>query len=435
MLSGVHKRSSARRPPSRRGLLALLLLAILLAGVLASGCGSSLRGKVDGDDARADIDDSPHSSCATTVLGALGSVAQRVYAEGVQSERTASALKMIESSSALREAVEAGDVPGARRAAKALIATGHLTDLRVVRGAGSPLIDLGGPALAPLRGTLAGADGKPIASFVTSVWADGGLIAETNGIAEASTVLQSGTHQLGGEFTLPAGQLPPQGTLTREGVAYQYTSFAAGAYPDGAPVRVYLLRSISSIEPLCGTSEEDTVTSTLSRIARLIYQAEAGQRTLTQIHRVQRNGALLQAVVHRDPAAARTAVKALLHHHIVRLRVSAAGKLLSDVGGPFVLAPVQAPLKLHGRPIGSFVLSIQDDEGYKRLANRLAGLDVLMYMGTRLVKSTIGFSPGPVPRSGPFSYRGKNYRAFTFDAKAFPSGPLRITTLIPIPYS
>jgi hypothetical protein len=31
--------------------------------------------------------------------------------------------------------------------------------------------------------------------------------------------------------------------------------------------------------------------------------------------------------------------------------------------------------------------------------------------------------------------RGKSYRAYTFDAKAFPSGPLRITVLIPLPYS
>ncbi|MEA2334092.1 MAG: hypothetical protein QOG40_582, partial [Solirubrobacteraceae bacterium] len=55
--------------------------------------------------------------------------------------------------------------------------------------------------------------------------------------------------------------------------------------------------------------------------------------------------------------------------------------------------------------------------------------------GSRLVKSTIGFSPGPIPTSGPVSYRGKRFRAYTFTAEAFPSGPLRITVLIPIPYA
>jgi hypothetical protein len=125
----------------------------------------------------------------------------------------------------------------------------------------------------------------------------------------------------------------------------------------------------------------------------------------------------------------------LLTQHIVRLRVSAGGRLLSDVGGPYVLAPVNATLRLGGRTIGSFVLSIQDDEGYLRLTKRLAGLDVLMYMGSKLVKNSLGPMPGTVPASGTYHYRGHTFRVFTLHAKAFPSGPLRIVVLIPIPYS
>jgi hypothetical protein len=60
---------------------------------------------------------------------------------------------------------------------------------------------------------------------------------------------------------------------------------------------------------------------------------------------------------------------------------------------------------------------------------------VLMYMGGKLVKSTLGASPGAIPMSGAVSVRGKSYRAYTFTAQAFPSGPLRITVLIPMPYS
>ena len=88
------------------------------------------------------------------------------------------------------------------------------------------------------------------------------------------------------------------------------------------------------------------------------------------------------------------------------------------------------------------MLSIQDDEGYLRLAKRLVGLDVLMYMDPtahpELVKNSLG--PGargfhPFPRSGPYNYRGHTFRVFTLDARSFPSGPLRISVLIPIPYS
>jgi hypothetical protein len=153
---------------------------------------------------------------------------------------------------------------------------------------------------------------------------------------------------------------------------------------------------------------------------------------------VQRDQALLHAVAARDPLATKAAIEALLTEHIVRLRVSAPQKLLADVGGPFVLAPVSAALRLEGRAIGSFVLSIQDDEGYLRLTRRLAGLRVLMYTNAahpQLVKNSLGPSPGTVPASGSYVYRGRSFRVFTVNARAFPSGPLTIRVLIPIPYS
>ncbi len=419
--------------------VALAASAALGAIVALAGCGSTIRSSAGGQ-ARAGIHPSAPATCAGTVLEALGHIATRVYREGVASERTGSALHVINGSAPLRRAVEEGSVRGARSAARALLATGHLTNLRVMHR-GQLLAEAGRPgAVAPLRGTLLGAGGAPIGSFVTSVWANDGLVAETNGITEGLTVLRaggpsSGWRTVAGSVQLPSGELPAQGTLTRGGVAYQYTSFPGSSYPTGEPLRVYVLRTVSSTAPLCGTSAEQTLVTTVSRVARLIYDGEAGRRTLAQIIRAQQSGALLSAVARRDPAATRRAAEGLLNQHIVRLRVSAGGRLLSDVGGPFVLAPVHAPLRLGGRTIGSIVLSIQDDEGYKRLAQRLAGLDVVMYMGGRLVKSTLGPSPGTIPTSGPLSYRGRSFQAYTFGAEAFPSGPLRITVLIPTPYS
>lgn len=440
MFARVRNRSARCRSTLPRAAAVAAALAMLAA---LNGCGGGLRHSV-GAEASADVEPADPSSCPASALAALGHVAVRVYREGIDSERTVSALRMIKASAPLRRAVEAGDASAARRAAQALLATGHMTNLRVVRG-GNVLVDLGGAAVAPLSGTLSGATGKPIARFVTSVWADGGLVAETDGIAEGLTVIRTepalgtGRALAGAAFELPSGKLPAQGTLTRGGAAYAYTSYPARAYPNGEALRVYLLRSVGSLSSLCGASPQDTTVNTLTRIARLIYEGEAGRRTEPQVRRVQRNQALLRAVARRDPVATRAAVAALLHEHIVRLRISAGGRLLSDLGGPFVLAPVQAPLRLGGRDVGSLLLSIQDDEGYKRLAQRLVGLDVLMYMGSQLVKSTLGstpaLAPAAVPPSGPFSYRGKRYRTYTFNGSAFPSGPLRITVLIPIPYS
>jgi hypothetical protein len=40
-----------------------------------------------------------------------------------------------------------------------------------------------------------------------------------------------------------------------------------------------------------------------------------------------------------------------------------------------------------------------------------------------------------VPASGAFEYRGHRFRVFTVNASAFPSGPLTIRVLVPLPYS
>jgi hypothetical protein len=413
-----------------RATVAIAMIAAL------SGCGSSLRnGSVaDASNVTGVPSASASDACTATVVGTLGKIVKRVYDEGVASERTATARHLIAASLPLRRAAEAGDARAARAAAEALVASGHITNLKVLHG-GRVLADVGGSqALTPLNGTLTGAGGSAVATYVTSAWSDSGFLAETKGISEGSVALRAGGRSLAGSFALPPGELPAQGALTVDHVTYRYASFPAAAYPAGQ-LRVYVLRSLASAAPLCGRNEEDTLVNTLSRVASNIYAGEVGRRTLGEVQRVQHDPALLSAVAAREPAATRQAIMGLLNQHIVRLRVSSGGRLLSDVGGPYVLGPVSAPLRLNGRTIGSFVLSIQDDEGYKRLAGRLAGLNVLMYMGSALVKNSLGPNPGSVPDSGTYNYRGRTFRVYTLHAQAFPSGPLTINVLIPIPYS
>jgi hypothetical protein len=385
-----------------------------------------------------DADASPAAAtpvpCQATVLATQRSVGERIYDEGVESERTRSAYHLIGASSSLRDAVERGDAAAALQAAKALIATGHMDGLTLLRG-GRVLASAGtSQALAPLTGNIVGASGSVVGQFVTSVWANRGLIAEITGVTGAGTIVRSGTLTVAGKFRLPATSLPDSGTLTLAGARRIYTSFPAAAYPDARPARVYLVRSLSTTKALCGATAEDTTVNALAQIARAIYRGEAGPRARFEVRRVQHSAPLRRAVARRDPAATRRAVVALLNQHIVRLRVSAGGQLLADVGGPFVLAPVHAALHSGGRTTARIVLSIQDDEGYLRLARRLAGVDVLMYMGNTLVKNSLGPAPGTIPEQGRAVYRGHRFRVFTVHAGAFPSGPLRITVLVPVPY-
>ncbi len=421
----------------RVAVLALLVFALAAGYVFQSRRGSPAHASVD------PLPSGSSGACGPTVLEALNQVTQHVYDEGVSSERTEIAMRLIKGSRALREAVENGDAGATRTAAQALLASGHLTSLTVIRGT-QTLADLGSEgALAPLHGSILSATGVPIASFVTSVWADRGFLSELKGVVEGDVALREGNHSIAGSFAMPAGTLPPAGTLTEHGTVFQYASFPGSVYPSGS-LRVYLLRSVSSTARICGASTQDTLVNTLGRVAALIYAGEGGPHALTQVHNAQQNSALLQAVAERNPVAARKAVVGLVydHSHIVRLRVSAGGHLLADVGGPYVLAPVSAPLRLHGKRIGELVLSIQDDEGYLRLARRLVGLNVLMYMNPtthpELVKNSLGPGVGgfsSVPASGTYHYRGHTFRVFTLDARAFPTGALRIRVLIPIPYT
>jgi hypothetical protein len=421
---------------AKRAAIALALLVALAIGYVASTAGGSDDPQLGGT----------ASACGATVLQVLSQVTQRVYDEGVSSERTEIAMSFVKGSRTLREAVEHNDSGAAHSAAQALLAGGHLTNLTVIRD-GKVLASVGAEgALAPLHGSILGATGAPIASFVTSVWADRGFLSELKGVVEGDIALrESNNHSLDGSFEMPAGTIPPAGTLTEHGTVFQYASFPASVYPSGS-LRVYLLRTADSTAHFCGATPQDTLVNTLSRVAALIYAGEGGPHALTQVHNAQQNSALLQAVAERNPVAARKAVVGLVydHSHIVRLRVSAGGHLLADVGGPYVLAPVSAPLRLHGKRIGELVLSIQDDEGFLRLARRLVGLDVLMYMNPtsahpELVKNSLGPGVGgysSVPASGTYHYRsGHTYRVFTLDARAFPAGTLRIRVLIPIPYS
>jgi hypothetical protein len=404
--------------------------AALATLLLAAACGS---GSSSGTQASAP------KSCPETVLETLGHVVRRVYREGVFSERTIVAQQVIEHSLPLREAVERGDAAAVGAAANALVAKGRLTNL-IVTAAGRTLANVGGPALAPITGTLAGASGRPIATYVTSVWSQRGFLIESDAIAEGLVAIRVDHRNAGGSTLLPDGRIPASGDITVGGVPYQFYSFGGKVLP-GAPARIYLLRRLAAVTPLCGVSEADTTVNTLSRIATLIYDGEAGRRTLKEVQRVQRNPALVAAVAGREPLAATAAIKKLLNQHIVRIRVYGAGpsgpeaQFLADVGGPYVLAPVRAPLRLGGHTMGTAVLSIQDDEGYLRLTGRLAGLRVLMYMGSQLVKNSLGPEPGTVPESGSYTYRGQTFRVFTVHATAFPSGPLTINVLIPIPYS
>src|ERR1700739_3935788 len=109
-------------PRPRPAAIRVAIVSALL--VALAGCGSGLASDGDRGDAHASAQQSAASGgCPETVMATLGSVLQRVYKEGVDSERTASASHLIQYSVPLRQAIETGDAKAAKAAARELLAT------------------------------------------------------------------------------------------------------------------------------------------------------------------------------------------------------------------------------------------------------------------------------------------------------------------------
>jgi diadenosine tetraphosphatase ApaH/serine/threonine PP2A family protein phosphatase len=160
--------------------------------------------------------------------------------------------------------------------------------------------------------------------------------------------------------------------------------------PGGSPAS-------GDVAPACGPATVATLTALEGDIATNIYHGElGGSETQVDLGHVTSAPDLLSAVAADDPAATLTAVKRLVYHpfwHIVRLRVfDAAGTLLADFGGPYVIAPVNGVLRSGTTVIGSFVMSVQDDVGFTKIEAHAMGDPIGIYVdGQRVVERGADF--------------------------------------------
>lgn len=188
----------------------------------------------------------------------------------------------------------------------------------------------------------------------------------------------------------------------------------------------------------CGAAVAPTRAEAAGFVARRIYGREVSSPEVRRDqHQVEGYAPLLSALASGNRAAIGAAVTSLVfsHTHVVRLRVSRGGSLLADVGGPYILAPVGGSLRFHGRTVGRYLLSVQDDSGYAKLETRYIGYPLLMRQGPRRLPVEGTFSPGStfIPDRGLVSFRGAGYQVFSFAAQAYPSGPLKISMLVATP--
>jgi hypothetical protein len=221
------------------------------------------------------------------------------------------------------------------------------------------------------------------------------------------------------------------------GASARSTSVSSDRSASAAPTTVTTAAAGGPGSPPCGAAAAETLARSAGTVATRIYAGElSGSETRSDQRQVEQFGPLLSALSNGERAAVSSAVSSLVfsHTHVVRLRVTQGARVVADIGGPYILAPVGGTLRLHGKTVGHYVLSVQDDLGYVKLVSRFIGAPLVMRAGARPVPVEGLLTPGPakIPGHGPVSYRHTSYEAFSFDAASFPSGPLRISLLLPL---
>lgn len=190
--------------------------------------------------------------------------------------------------------------------------------------------------------------------------------------------------------------------------------------------------------PVCGRASAAARYAVDNGVVRKIYDNERGSPAVTaDLAHVTGAADLLAAVTDDNRAATLAAVKRIVYTpgwHIVRLRVlNNAGVVLADVGGPYVLAPVTGSLLVDGVIVGTFVMSVQDDNGYKKLVTNIADLPIELYLGGKPLMGSLADPPSTPPSGTTLTLGRIDYDIDAYSVESFPSGELGVVVLIAIP--
>ncbi|HEY1833505.1 MAG TPA: hypothetical protein VGG08_03645 [Solirubrobacteraceae bacterium] len=418
-----------------------------------AGCFALALGLAACGSAHASRDEGPLTSaqCQGAVASTLGEVARRVYHAAGHGVVVGEAIHRVRSSPALAQAIRADDAGAAAAALRSLLA-GQIVRVEVQHGGRTFATAGSGSALAPVSGSIPHTDAR----YVLSTQSEQSYLQVTHQVTGGELVLVSGGRRVAGTIpaTPPAAELHGESPtpLTLAGTAYEAIALPGAAYP-ATPLQIVLLVPASSATCQQGSSLAEARVEALGTVGERIYKEEhESAYTKSILRRVERSPALREAAERRSVPAARAAIVGFFaaHIHVVRVRVTvptataatttrggsgsgSGGKerLLYDLGGPHVLAPVAGELHdSHGHLVGRFEMAIQDDAGYMKLARLFTGAEVLMRTSGGQVEGSLKPGPASVPTRGEVQYAGHSYDAYTFTAEAFPAGPLRISLLL-----
>ncbi|HEX5308211.1 MAG TPA: hypothetical protein VFW38_03935 [Solirubrobacteraceae bacterium] len=193
----------------------------------------------------------------------------------------------------------------------------------------------------------------------------------------------------------------------------------------------------------CGAATAQTIGAIDAQVARRIYRGElSGREVGEDVAHVTGSQELLSALAGGSQTAVYNAVHTIVytpHWHIVRLRVTRGARVLADVGGPYIIAPLKGSLRQGATKLGSYVVSVQDDVGYVKLVTRFVDVPIDLYGGPaprpadKFLMGTLQRAPKLPVDGSSVKAHGVSYFVRVAQADAFPSGKLKVALFVPAP--
>jgi hypothetical protein len=174
--------------------------------------------------------------------------------------------------------------------------------------------------------------------------------------------------------------------------------------------------------------------------AETIYYGETrGPKLLEELERIARDPLLLSALNRDDAGAAQAEADAQLNStlnhtaHVTRISVLRGSHVLVNAtvnaDGVFVCTPGVRILRLHGRPLGTLLVSIQDVTGFVKLIHRLVHVQALVRGASGRVRTSLPAAHVSLPASGRVTIASRSYLVRSFDELGWGGEPLTVWVL------
>jgi hypothetical protein len=180
-----------------------------------------------------------------------------------------------------------------------------------------------------------------------------------------------------------------------------------------------------------------------ARVAQRAYKRETrGSKLHRETERIARDPILLRALAQGDMRRAQAEARAQLlsgaNHfkHVTRISVlrgrHAVVNATLNSDGVFVVAPSVRALALHGRSVGTLLVSIQDVTGFVKLVHRRTRADVVARGASGQVRTSLpAAAHAPLPDSGNATIAGRGYTVRAFRELGWGGEPLTVWILAP----